>query len=137
MNNIEKYKLELIKEDDTYITYRICDLQNAYYKCEWNNDKLETFGGICGLIRNKDYKGYCNLCMTYHKNKSVELPEPSYIVEFSPLYNKDEKLILIEYDKDDICTSLNRGGFPISWDNPTLKDAELIIWRNGTFNEFK
>ena len=136
MNDIAKYKLELISKDDTYTKCRIGGLKNAYYKCEWKNDKLETFGGICGLLKNEEYKGYCNLCMTYHKNKSDELPAPGYIVEFSPLYNELGQMILIEYDRDEICTSLDRGGYPKSWNDSTLRDAELTFWNNGTFEEF-
>ena len=136
MNDVVKYSLELKNKDEDYTRYQIVGLQNAYYKCEWNNDKLETFGGICGLLKNKKYKGYCNLCMTYHKHKSDELPEPSYIVEFSPLYNELGQMILIEYDKDEICTSLDRGGYPKNWDDPTLMDAELTFWNNGVFEEF-
>ena len=49
MNDVAKYKLELKSKDETYTRCRIGGLDMAYYKCEWNNNKLETFGGICGL----------------------------------------------------------------------------------------
>ena len=64
------------------------------------------------------------------------MPAPGYIVEFSPLYNELGQMILIEYDRDEICTSLDRGGYPKSWNDSTLRDAELTFWNNGTFEEF-
>ena len=136
MNNIAKYKIELKDKDETYSHYNIVGLKNAYYKCEWENNKLETFGGICGLIRSKENEGYCILCMTYHSHKSNELPKPAYIVEFSPLYNENGNIILIEYNHDDLCIAIDRGGYPKSWNDPTLVDATLTFWNNGTFEEF-
>ena len=105
MNDIAKYKLELISKNKTYTKCRIDNLDMAYYKCSYNGE-LQSFSGICGLLRCKEYPGYCFLCMTYHSN---ELTKSKYIVEFSPLYNKEGQIILIEYDHDDVCTFINRG----------------------------
>ena len=134
MNNIAKYSLELNSKDDTYTRYRITGLKMTYYKCDWKNDKLETFGGICGLIRSKEYKGYCILCMTYHSHKSDELSKPAYIVEFSPLYNEYGQMILIEYNHDDLCTVIDRGYK--DYNTNDWVNCELTFWNNGTFEEF-
>ena len=135
MDDVAKYKLELISKDDEYTRCRIGGLDMAYYKCEWHDDKLETFGGICGLIRCKEYPGYCFLCMTYHKQKNGEFAMPNYIIDFSPLYNKEGQMILIEYDHDDICTVIDKG----YKDYMTNKwvDCELTFWNHGCFYEFR
>lgn len=136
MNDIAKYSLELKNKDEDYTRCRIAGLQKAYYKCDWKKGKLEDFGGAAGLIRSKEYKGYCFLCMTYHSHKSDELPKPAYMVEFSPLYNELGQMILIEYDRDVLFCSVDRGGYPENWDNPKLVDATITFWNNGTFEEF-
>lgn len=134
MNNVAKYKLEQISQDETYTRYSIVGLKMAYYKCSWKEHKLETFGGICGLIRCKEHPGWCVLCMTYHSHKSDELPKPAYIVEFSPLYDEYGQIILIKYDHDDLCTSIDRGYE--DWRVPTWIDCRLTVWNNGTFDDF-
>lgn len=134
MDIVAKYKLELKSKDETYTRYRIEGLDMTYYKCSWNKGKLETFGGSCGLIRCIDYPGYCFLCMTYHKQEEGEFSKPNYIVDFSPLYNKYGQMILIEYDHDDIFTSIDRGHA----DYQTNKwiDCQLTFWNNGAFDHF-
>lgn len=84
MDDVAKYKLELKSKDETYTRCRIAGLDMAYMKCSWskNPDQLETFGGICGLIRCKEYPGYCFLCMTYHKQEDGEFAMPNYIIDF-------------------------------------------------------
>lgn len=132
MDDVAKYKLELISKDETYTRCRIGELDMAYYKDY--NDELQTFGGGCGLIRCKEYPGYCFLCMTYHKQEDGEFSMPNYIVDFSPLYNKYGQMILIEYNHDDIFTAIDRG----YKDYMTNKwvDCELTFWNNGSFDEF-
>ena len=133
MNDVAKYKLELISKDETYTRCRIGSLDMVYYKCSYNGE-LQSFGGICGLIRCKEYPDYCILCMTYHKQKDGEFNKPNYIIDFSPLYNKEGQMILIEYNHDDICTSIDRG----YKDYRTNKwvDCELTFWNNGCFDGF-
>lgn len=133
MNKVAKYKLELTKKDEKYSNYNIVGLKKAYYK---SGDKLESFGGSCGLLKNGNYKGYSYLCMTYHKMESDELPEPGYIVEFSPLYNENDEMILIEYNGDEVFTVIDRGGYKESWDSDKIVDATLTFWNNGAFTEF-
>ena len=136
MNDIAKYSLELKNKDEDYTRCRIAGLQKAYYKCDWKKGKLEDFGGAAGLIRSKEYKGYCFLCMTYHSHKSDELPKPAYIVEFSPLYNELGQMILIEYDHDVLFCSVDRGGYKENWDSNKIVDATLTFWNDGTFEKF-
>ena len=137
MDNVAKYKLEGFKKDDTYTRCYVKDLDMAYYKTSnlyHSSDKLETFGGICGLIRCSEHPGYCVLCMTYHKQEDGEFYMPNYIIDFSPLYNKEGQMILIEYPHDDICTSIERG----YKDYRTNKwvNCQLTFWNNGCFDHF-
>ena len=145
MDDVAKYELELEKRDDKYSDCRIGGLKMAYYKD--HNGNLESFGGAVGLLKNEDYKGYCNLCMTYHsfnddKVGDNNLPGPVYVVEFSPLYNEYGQLILVKYDRDEIFATIDRGGYKDYYDAEDFSkyrvaDAELTLWRNGAFTEFK
>ena len=132
-----KYKLERISKDETYTRYYIKGLKKAYYRSELKGEcQLEDFGGACGLIKSAKHKGYCVLCMTYHKMESDELPRPGYMVEFSPLYDEFGRIILIKYDRDEVFTSIDRGGYKKSWDSDEIVDATLTTWNNGAFEEF-
>lgn len=137
MINFSKYKLEQISKDETYTRYYIKGLKKAYYRLELKDEgQLEDFGGACGLIKSAKHEGYCILCMTYHKMESDELPGPGYMIEFSPLYDESGKIILIEYDRDEIFTSIDRGGYRKSWDSEEIVDATLTTWNNGAFEEW-
>ena len=57
MDDVAKYEIELKSKDDKYTTVRIGGLKKAYFKDGDGN--LLGFGGICGLIKNKDHEGYC------------------------------------------------------------------------------
>ena len=133
MEKIRKYKLVLYDTDETYIMYRIDGLKNVYYKKY--DSKLETFGGICGLVRNSRFPGYCNLCMTFHSTDGDNLPDPVYKVEFSPLFNKDGEMILIRHNSDELCASINRGY--MDYDTREFVDCGLTLWRHGTFDGFR
>ena len=132
MNDIAKYKLELKSKDETYTRCWIDGLKNAYYKS--GNDKLEIFGGVVGLLKNAEYKGYCNLCISHHTNNCENLPSPGYTVEFSPLYNEYGQMILVEYDRDEVFACVDRG--MKNYDKRCFEDAELCFWNNGAFREF-
>ena len=132
MDNIAKYKLELKSKDETYTRCWIDGLKNAYYKS--GNDKLEIFGGAVGLLKNAEYKGYCNLCISHHTNNRENLPSPGYTVEFSPLYNEYGQMILVEYDRDEVFACVDRG--MKNYDKRCFEDAELCFWNNGVFREF-
>lgn len=127
-----KYRLELDKVDWTYVRYHIKNLKMSYYKNY--EDKLETFGGASGLLKNSEHPGYCNLCMTYHKYESDELPKPAYIVEFSPLYNEQGQQILIRYEHDEMMTSIDRGYK--DYETNQVTDCGFTIWKHGTFEGF-
>lgn len=142
MNEVAKYEIKLISKDDNYTKYNIIGLKEVFYKSiklDQNDDKCTTdnflrFSGACGLLRNSEYKGYCNLCMVYHKNKPDEFPKPSYSVEFHPLYNELGQMILIKYNYDDIFTVIDNGIKNYKTDE--LNDCILTFWNNGIFNEF-
>ena len=134
MDKYAKYHLVLDTVDGVYIRYKIKNLKMSYYKSYVKEGAQEDFGGVCGLLKNSEHPGYCNLCMTYHKMESVELPSPGYIVEFSPLYNAQGQQILIRYDHDEMMTSIDRG-YKDCITNEFI-DCSLIVWKYGTFDGF-
>ena len=141
MNDYKKYKLIKVSKDETYTRCEIVGLKQAYYISSYEKI-LKDYGGAAGLIKNEDHPGYCNLCVTYHsfnneKVGNTNLPEPVYVVEFSPLYNEKGQLILIKYNKDEVFCSVDRGGYRGSNDPDKLIDARLTLWNNGVFTEFK
>ena len=140
MNNYKKYKLSKVSGDGTYTRCEIVGLKKAYYISSYEKI-LEDYGGAAGLIKNQDHPGYCNLCMTYHsfndeKVGNTNLPEPVYVVEFSPLYNEKGQLILIKCNRDEVFCSVDRGGY-LDEIRQHMVDAELTFWNNGAFTEFK
>jgi hypothetical protein len=96
--------------------------------------KMEDFGGACGLLKNSEHPGYCNLCMTYHSYKSDELLSPGYIVEFSPLCDQNGQEILIRYDHDEVYASIDRGYKDYA--TGEFVDCMLTVWKHGTFVGF-
>jgi hypothetical protein len=44
-------------------------------------------------------------------------------------------MILLEYDKDESYASIHGGGFK-DYDTGKIRDAELTLWKYGTFTEF-
>lgn len=132
MNDVKKYKLELVTTDDTYIKCRIGELKQAYYKDYSGN--LAIFNGACGLLRNEEYKGYCNLCAVYHSNESEHFSN-GYTVEFAPLYNEQGQLILIEYDADVTFASVDGGWYDYDLKD-IIREARITFWKYGTFTEF-
>jgi hypothetical protein len=133
--NYAKYRLELLSVDDTYVRYRVKNLKMSFYKSTYMEGKYEDFGGACGLLKNSEHPGYCNLCMTYHSYKSDELPSPGYIVEFSPLCDQNGQEILIRYDHDEMMTSIDRGYK--DYVTGEMVDCSLTVWKHGTFDGFK
>ena len=132
MDDICKYKLELCSDYGIYIRCRIGGLKHIKFdkdgKTDWD------FNGACCLIKNADYKGYCNLCVVYH-SKGCEQFENGYTIQFAPLYNEFGQMILLEYDKDESYASIHGGGFK-NYDTGEIMDAELTLWKYGTFTEF-
>lgn len=132
MDDICKYKLELKSDDGEYIRCRIGGLKEINFDKEGKYDW--HFSGACCLIKNSEYKGYCNLCIVYH-SKGCEQFEDGYTIQFAPLYNEFGQKILLEYDKDESYASIHGGGFK-DYDTGKIRDAELTLWKYGTFTEF-
>jgi hypothetical protein len=140
MNKVAKYKLEFKRDRGKYIDFNILGLKKVYYRPDWNPGRLESYAGGAGLLKNSDYDGYCSLCMTYtskddEKVGYVNLPKPVFVVEYSPLYNENGELILIEHDHDEMFVSVDRGGYK-DYETNKIVDAELTLYRYGTFTEF-
>ena len=134
MEKVRKYKLVLKQTDGIYIRYAIDGLKNAYYKKY--DSKLDTFAGGCGLVKNEKFPGYCNLCMTYHTHSTDgdNLPDPVYMVEFSPLFNEDGEMILIRHNSDELFASVDRGYK--NYVTGEMADCGLTMWRHGMFDGF-
>lgn len=147
MNTVKKYRLVGKKDEGKYRDYTIKGLQMAYYKPEWGDGKLMSFGGACGLLKNENYPGYCSLCMTYHsfnddKVGNTNLPHPVYVVEFSPLYNEKGQMILVKYNADEVFASIDRGGYKVFDDEYDftrfhIAEATITFWKHGAFKEEK
>lgn len=134
--DVAKYPLNLFKQDDTYTRYHIDGLKMAYFKTWWNKEeKLESFGGCGGLLKVPEYPGFCVLCMTYHTPASHDFGTPGYIVEFSPLYNEDGEVILVEYDHDDVTVFIDRG-YDFNYKNEHY-DAEICFLNHGGTVDFE
>ena len=131
MDDICKYKLELKSDDGENIRCRIGGLKQI--KC--NKEGIGwDFNGACCLIKNYEYKGYCNLCIVY-RSTGCEQFENGYTIQFAPLYNEVGQMILVEYDKVESYACVNSGGFK-DYDTGEIGDAELTLWKYGTFTEF-
>ena len=135
ITNVAKYSLNLYEQDDKYTRYYIDGLKHAYYKEWWNDErKLQTFGGAGGLLKVPECPGFCVLCMTYHTPANHDFGTPGYIVEFSPLYNEDGKVILVEYDHDDVTVFIDCG-YDLNYLNEHY-DAEICFLNHGGAVDF-
>ena len=113
MRGVTKHELKFKKicgDDGEYEVHAIVGLDNCYYRHSYDG-LLEPspFGGASALLMNPEYEGYCTLCMVYNTNESDSLGNPGYTMEFAPLYDKDENLVLIKYDRDVTFCSVNQG----------------------------
>jgi len=134
MDDVVKCKLGLLNADGKYLRAKIEDIVQTYAMD--STGKLTEFGGSCGLLRNGDYKGYCNLCATYHTMDTEHLWKPGYTVEFAPLYNKYGQMILVEYDKDDVFCMVSPGYKDYDGKKHKMLNAELTFFKHGAFTEF-
>lgn len=132
MDDVRKYKLELESKDDEYTHCRIGELHQIYF----DKDRQECttkFNGAVALIRNAEYKGYCNLCMVYHSIGSEEFSN-GYTIQIAPLYNEFGQMILLEYDRDDSYCAVECG--QKDYNTGQYSDCTLTLWNHGTFHEF-
>jgi hypothetical protein len=129
-NNIAKYNIKYLSCADKYKTYIIDGLKNIYHGQITNYKNL--FNGASCLIRNKKYKGYCNLCIVYHSDES-DIFDNGYSIHFAPLYDENGNIILIKYESDDIFVTVHCGRQNGPWE---YNDAKLTFFINGTFDKF-
>lgn len=113
MEKIKKFDIEFVERygsNSEYEKYRVVGLDCAYYglgECDFAN-------GACGLIKQDDYPGYCQLCFVFHTKGSENFGSNGYTVEFMPLLTKDGERILLKYEHDCLmcvfeCGSINYG----------------------------
>ncbi len=132
MDDVAKYKLEVFFNDDEYQRCRIGGLKEIYF--DNSNRANHLFSGAACLIKNKDYKGYCNLCIVYHSNGCDEF-ENGFTIQFAPLYNSYGQIILLEYDRDEFLVSVESGRYR-NYDISEIKDSTITFFKNGFFTEF-
>ena len=97
---VKKFDLEFVKKygDKTpYTQYRVVGLTTAYY----GSGDTDYANGACGLIKQKNYPGYCQLCFVYHTDDSENYGN-GCTVQFMPLVTKDGERILVKYDHDSL-----------------------------------
>ena len=120
---VKKFDLEFVSSQDGYTTYRVVGLSHAYY----GSGKSDYANGACGLIKQKNYQGYSQLCFVYHTDDSDNFGN-GCTVEFMPLITKDGERILVKYDHDCLLCTFECG----------LKDYKKWYetgkeeWLNGT-----
>lgn len=132
---VKKFDLEFVSSQDGYTTYRVVGLTTAYY----GSDKNDYANGACGLIKQKNYPGYCQLCFVYHTDDSDNYGNKGCTVEFLPLVTKNGERILVKYDHDSLLCIFERGhivyekvwknNFNVSED--TFNDAAITFLDNG------
>lgn len=136
MRGVTKHELKFKKtygDDDKYEVHYIVGLENCYYILTHEGILAPwTFGGAAALLMNPEYEGYCTLCMVYNTKDSDSFGQPGYTMEFAPLYDKDENLILIKYDRDVTFCTIDRG---YTFGKEKC-DACICFVKNGIFTEF-
>jgi hypothetical protein len=132
MDDVRKYKIGLKSKDEEYTVCRVAELKAVYFEKDVQTTNTR-YNGAVGLIRNSEYKGYCNLCMVYH-SLGCDNFKNGYTVNFAPLYNEFGQMILIEYDRDDIYCAIDCR--QEDYVKNQILDCEITFWNYGTFKEF-
>lgn len=131
---VKKFDMEFVSSQDGYTTYRVVGLTTAYY----GSGKSDYANGACGLIKQKNYPGYSQLCFVYHTDDSYNFGN-GCTVEFMPLITKDGERILVKYDHDSLlCTfECGRIDYEKVWNNnynvneDMFNDATIAFDDNG------
>ena len=93
-------------KNNEYSRYKIVGLDRAFYD---KDDDYSFANGACGLLKQKQYPGYCQLCFVFHTEDSENFGNKGYTVEFMPLITKDGERILIKWDYDCCMASIECG----------------------------
>lgn len=121
---VKKFDLEFVSSQNGYTTYRVVGLTTAYH----GPGKTDYANGACGLIKQKNYPGYCQLCFVYHTDDSDNYGNNGCTVEFMPLITKDGERILVKYDHDSLMCSFSCGHKDyVKW-----FDTHEEAWTDGT-----
>lgn len=123
---VKKFDLILDKKHgDTikYTTYKVDGLVRAYY----GPGKNDYANGACGLIKQKQYPGYCQLCFVYHTDDSENF-DNGCTVEFMPLVTENGERILVKYDHDCLFCNFECG----MKDYDTYFETGKEVWLDGT-----
>ena len=135
---VKKFDLEFVSSQDGYTTYRVVGLTTAYY----GSGDTDYANGACGLIKQKNYPGYCQLCFVYHTEDSDHYENNGCTVEFMPLITKDGERILVKYEHDSLFCIFECGliDYEKVWKNnynvneDTFNDATITFDDNGYCN---
>lgn len=121
---VKKFDLEFARSYDGYTTYRVVGLTTAYY----GSGDTDYANGACGLIKQKNYPGYCQLCFVYQTNDSENYGSNGCTVEFMPLITKDGERILVKYEHDSLLCIFECG----HKDYDKWMDTNEEVWKDGT-----
>lgn len=131
---VKKFDLEFVRSHDGYTTYRVVGLTTAYY----GSGDTDYANGACGLIKQKNYPGYCQLCFVYHTDDSDHYGNDGCTVEFMPLVTKDGERILVKYEHDSLICIFERGlkdyGKWLNTNEEVWTDGTITFLDNGYCN---
>lgn len=128
---VKKFNLEPVRHyggDTPYTQYQVIGLDIAYHGL----NKTDYANGACGLIKQKNYPGYCQLCFVYHTDDSENFGN-GCTVEFMPLITKDGERILVKYDHDSLFCTFRCGRF--DYDKSFITHQEERLNATITFND--
>lgn len=127
-SKIKKFDLKFdhcFGKNNEYSQYIVIGLDCAYY----GPGKNDFANGACGLIKQENYPGYCQLCFVYHTPRSENF-ENGYTVEFMPLITKDGERILIKYDYDCLMCDFTCGRLNYTVNGERKRDNGTITFYN-------
>ena len=127
---VKKFDLEFNKDygnNDGYTQYRVVGLKRAYY----GSGETDYANGACGLIQQKQYPGYCQLCFVYHTDDSEHFGD-GCTVEFMPLVTENGERILVKYDHDCLLCFFDCGrkNYHVT-DKDVYLDSTISFCNNG------
>lgn len=134
---VKKFDLEFKEEfgtDNKYKQYWVVGLKRAYY----GSGNTDYANGACGLIKQKKYPGYCQLCFVYHTDDSENYGNKGCTVEFLPLVTENGERILVKYDHDCLLCDFECGNKDYDTKFKTGEDvwfdAIITFFSDGTCN---
>lgn len=122
---VKKFDLVFDKKYEGHTQYRVVGLTKAYH----GPGERDYATGCCGLIKQKQYPGYCQLCFVYHTDDSENFSN-GCTVEFMPLMTENGERILVKYDHDCLLCFFDQGNI----DYDRMFETGEKVWMDGTIS---